>query len=623
MANPGDATAGDVPARYDVVIDGKGYVFADTVEPSLPFRTHRAIYDISQTFVQRQNISNSYGDNAQDFFPTVRQRDFSLGEQQRYFRTGQDGRYWAGSNVDVSRPGQVMLAAAATSITFAENITSGSRGVATTSITVAGATNLYNGDHTGTFTSKGAHGLGAAPGPFGMCSDGHAVYLSTTGTGSVGVRKWDGSAFSTFSATPADALAFLNNTLYGLDATNQKLIQYDSSGTATTLFTWKASDGTASGILLSKIEPYGGDLLILLAFGPDVGGELWVYDGVGTKRLEVFPSNFAAYDVEVLYGVAYIGGEFFRAGGDALTQQGRPAILFYDGTIGKLWEADEWMTIRTGTAADQPALGVLDGRLVFTDDNDATLLSYDPALGGVSTTSSYTVAGQQQRLVTAGDFVVHLRGTTNAEFFPASTYASTGYVRSSLIDFESSLPKIFRGITVEWEAASDGDGGSVDIAYKLDGVTGSYTSLRTAAASGDEYTLPSSATGHALSVQITLNKGTSTTGPVVKSLTVRAAPQLRQFRSGTYILDCTGDPDNPRFLRDDTPHPLTGFAQTQNLLTTAKATSPFSVTDKFGTFTALIDLNDPEGFDIYEVHPTEDDPSKPGAYLARVKVREV
>src|SRR5438105_5047089 len=106
------ATAADVPGKFDCVINGQGYVFLDSLEPSLPFRTHRAIYEFSPTFIPRQNVSGAYGDNTQMFWQTAYQHDWSLGEQQRFFRaTDADRvrRYWAGTNIDIHTPGQVTL----------------------------------------------------------------------------------------------------------------------------------------------------------------------------------------------------------------------------------------------------------------------------------------------------------------------------------------------------------------------------------------------------------------------------------------------------------------------------------------------------------------------------------
>jgi len=192
-----------------------------------------------------------------------------------------------------------------------------------------------------------------------------------------------------------------------------------------------------------------------------------------------------------------------------------------------------------------------------------------------------------------------------------------------LIDFDSSLSKQFRGIKVEFTLATDGDFGSVDIAYQLDGVDGSWTNLQTSAVSGTEYTF-TNISGHAIAVKITLNKGTSTSGPVLKNLSVRGAPVMPVYPRGEYIFDCTASEAQPRELRDGTYHPLDGYDQVQNLITARNNTSPISVTDKInGTFTAFVDVNDPQGFDVYEIHPDPDNPSKPGAYVVRLTVRGI
>lgn len=622
----GDATAADVPGRYDCVINGKGYVFADSIEPSLPFRTHRAIYDISQTFVERQNVSNSYGDNAQDFFLTTRQRDWSLGEQQKYFRSSQDGRYWMGQNVDVSTPGQVNLSQSINTITFAAAVAGGARAGQNDNILTASATNLYSVAPDGTITDLGAHGLGAAPGKYGICTDGSSVYLSTTTAGTVGTRRLViGGAFSTFSASAFDSLAFVNNTLYGYNSTSSSLWSLSSAGAATSVFAWKDAAGGVAGFAIPRLHPFGGKLLVSSRYAQE-SSELWIYDGSGVSRLEVFPENFEANDVEVLYGVVYVAGAFIRQ--TSGSYYSKPAVLFWDGSqLGKLWEANNFNTVSLGTAGNlssaiYPSLGVSNGRLIFSDDTTGSLMLYDPARGGVSSVATFTPnTGTNAATVSAISFTLQTRTQTNAYLFPSGTYPSSGYVISSLMDFDSSLQKVFRGVKVEFSSASDGNGGSVDIAYQVDSLTGSWTTLQTGAVSGTEYTL--SVTGHAVAIKITLNKGTSTSGPTLRNLNVRAAPQLQQFRSGLYIIDCTSSAEQPRELRDGTYHPLVGFDQAKNLLTAAKATTPFSVTDRFGTFTGLVDLNDPEGFDVYEVHPLEDDPTKPGSYIVRVKVREV
>src|SRR5439155_8404445 len=99
-------TTSDVGKAIDVLIDGQGYLFADPQDV-------KAEFGISPPFVSRTNTQGDYGDNQQDFWMTATQRDWSEGEQQRYFRQS-DGdsqrRYWVGSGVDVSSiPGQVSM----------------------------------------------------------------------------------------------------------------------------------------------------------------------------------------------------------------------------------------------------------------------------------------------------------------------------------------------------------------------------------------------------------------------------------------------------------------------------------------------------------------------------------
>src|SRR2546425_3150974 len=99
-------TATDVPNRIDLLLDGNGFMFDETIDPtSLYSSRQRAQYGLSPVFVQRQNVSGDYGDNQQDFFLTFTQRDWSEGEQQKYFRQSDPDairRYWRGSGRDPS-----------------------------------------------------------------------------------------------------------------------------------------------------------------------------------------------------------------------------------------------------------------------------------------------------------------------------------------------------------------------------------------------------------------------------------------------------------------------------------------------------------------------------------------
>lgn len=618
----GTDNASMVPGRFDVVLDGWGFVTARAVDPNMPFRVQQQMLSYSPTFVERQNVSNSYGDNAQDFFLTIRQRDWSLGEQQKYFRAGQDGRYWQGANIDRSVPGQVSLSRGVSSASFASAVCALSN-FPGSDIMAASATNLYKINPVGTITDMLAHGLGNVPGKYGMATNGQIGFVTTTAAGTVGVRKLTASGvYSTFSATPADCLEILNNTLYGLnrDNSNARLLRYDTAGTATSVFDWKSPDGTILTFGPGRIRAYGGKLLISMAVGGETNAsELWIYDGTAPSKLEVFPPNFVATEIQILYGVAYIAGLFTQTA-SSTTSNTQAAILFFDGSqLGLLWKANSFSSSTFNSAnlsitGPWPGLAVFDGNLVWNDDYNAQLLKYDPATGGVSSFGTYTVAGDTPLLHGTLTHLLHTRNQTTSYLFPGTTYPASGYVISSLIDFDSSLAKQFRGVKVEWSAASDGDGGSVDIAYQVDSLTGSWTTLKTGAVSGTEYTF-SSISGHAIAVRVTINKGTSTAGPTLKSCSVRGAPVLTSYRINEYILDLGGDSSgqNPVMLRDNmTYHPLSGEQMHTNLAAAIQSQTPITVTDRSGTFTAMLEPSNCE-FDL----------TRPGQWYARIHVREV
>lgn len=614
----GTDVAADVPGKYDIVVDGYGYVTARAVDPNLPFRVQQQSFSYSPTFVERQNVSNAYGDNAQDFFLTIRQRDWSLGEQQKYYRVGNDGHYWVGSNVDVSTPGQVTLEPTTPSVSFGTSVITGTKDIAITSVLAASSTILYRLDVTGAVTSLGAHGLGAAPKKFAAASDGATTYISTSAAGTVGVRQWDSSAFATFSATAADSLAFVNNTLYGWNSTSSNLFRYDSVGAVTDLFDWKNARGGTGGGSTGQYAPvmcsYGGKILLCFPFAQEAS-ELWIYDGTGTSRLEVFPPNFVATDIEVLYGIVYVAGNFYKAA-SSTTWNVKPCVLFFDGSqIGLLWQANAYSTYTvTGpTTEPGPALGVAAGRLVFTDDTMATMMAYDPARGGVSTIGAYVAGGSSAVVITSNSMVANIRSQTTGYYFPhATTYNTSGYVASSLIDFDSSLSKVFRGVTVEFDAATDGNGGSVDVGYQVNGLAGNYTSLATGVTSGTEVTLPAGTTGHSVSIKITLNKGTSTAGPTLKSMSVRGAPVTPPYRLNSFILDLGGAYANPVRRRDDSEHTLTGEEMRVNLAAAITSQTPLTVIDITGTYTAFL-----------EPAQCEFDTNRPSQYYARIQTREV
>ncbi|MHB8742559.1 MAG: hypothetical protein ACYC9L_05475 [Sulfuricaulis sp.] len=612
------ASASDVPGRFDLVINGQGYMLLQSLEPSIPWRTHRAVYTSSPTFVVRQNVGSAYGDNAQDFFLTLSQKDWSLGEAQRYFRTDDPDRvrrYWTGSSIDVSSiPGQVVLRPDVVTQTFAEAVDAVTESNQFAWIHAAGATSLHHCTAAaGSVVNHGAHGLGSIPANWGLVTDSNNLYLSNS-TANI-IRKWDGSTFTTFSSVSgSDSMAYLNNTLYGYHNGSASLLRFDTSGNPTTLYTWKDASGAAltnGNINSARIRAAGSKLHILRTWGVRQRSELWQYDGNATNQIAETPAGFVATDVDVGMGVTYISG-FYQRSSDFL-----PAIFYVvNGTIGELWRAN----VSGFAFAWGPPISVFNTGLVFADLTTSKLMQYDAATGGVSTIGKFTATVSQPLLAAGRTFFLLTGNQTNAYSFPKINIVSSGSLATSLFDFDNTLTKNFRGIKADFTSATDGDGGSVDLAYQVGSVDGSYTTLQTGAVSGTEYN--PSVSGTSLSVQVTLNKGTSSNGPILKRIYVRAAPVLQSFKQREYILDLSGIGFgfDTVHLADGTPHPLSGFKQVQNLQTMITTTTPFSVTDAFGTFTAM---PEPAQCEIMHVREGWDGPNEPGAFIGRIFLREV
>jgi hypothetical protein len=597
MAAP---TAADVPHKYDLLLNGVGYLLADVEEV-------KATYGYTPTFVPRTNTQGDYGDNQQDFWLSATQRDFVLGEQQKYFRGDETSsrRYWQGTKLDVTVPGRAAIRQLTSSIAFAAAATAVCGDPATNLLYFTTSTNLYSVNSAGTISDKGAHGLGIAPTTIVMGGGTSTVYMSQGSGSAVGVREWDG-AFSTFSATPVGHLAFFNNTLFGYEgAQGGNLYRYDSAGTATEIGDFKVADGTASG-WAGTIVPFGPKGLLMRHYGT-LGSDLWTFDTTGMSKIAEFPRGFVGSNVCVVNGFVFAGGYFAKLVGG--TEVFRPAIYYYaNGTIDLLWRADTYVASIAG-----PALTSFGNALVFSDDTTSKLMSYDTTTGGVHSIGTFAGAGTTApQMATARSQLLMIRNSSTGYRFPNDSYESAATLTTSLYDFDSSLSKIFRGIKVEFESASDGNGGTVDIAYRVGDVDGAYTTLQTGAVSGTEYTL-SNITGRAISVKVTLNKGTSTAGPVLTRVAVRAVPQQASFRRETFVINCSGrDGVHPLVLRNGEKEANDGLTLATALRTAATTANPISITDEFGTFTGVIEA---DGFSLRRVRPNE--------FIAIVPVREV
>lgn len=593
--------AADVPGRIDLLLNGDGYMFAEPQET-------RAQLGITATFVPRSNTQGDYGDNQQDFFFKTSQNDWSLGSGQKYYRRDEDRRrrFWLSEGMNISVPGQATLGNDLYTTTTTTRYAASPRD--TTSFYVVGGSggNLFYHDTTSGETSIGAHGLGADPMPLAIANDTDNVYFSNY-TAGVGVRKYDivAGTFSTFSATKCAALCYNNNTLWGYDLTNWSVGYFSSAGAWTTAFQWKGADGNAPTIPTStatggKLCAYGGKVLFLKFYADStrsLTGDLYLVDTTGASLVASLPGGFYVSDMTVAYGAAFIAGA--NVGTDGRL---KPAIYVYtNGSLELLWQAPWYTTEIKGICG-------FSGGIAF---NDALygLMYYDIGTGAVSNLA----AANNGSTLTGGQGAIHIVGGDNYIFPNPNAYVSSGALYTSLDDLDSSLTKVFRGITVEFEAGSYG---TVDLAYQVDSVTGAYTSLQTGITSGTEYAL-SNITGKSISVKVTVNRGAgappNNTVPVIKKITVRAVPKQASYRKDTYVLALGGvDGKNVQQLRDGTWHPSDGLAQATALRTTANAGTPVTVVDQFGSYTGVIEN---EGFQLRCY--------RPGEFVAIVPVREV
>lgn len=598
------ASAADVPGIYDVVINGEGYIFANQVDPNIPFRTQRAKYGISPTFVTRQNVSGAYGDNQQDFWMTASQNDWSLGEQQRFLRVNDEQskrRYWVGSNINtIWVPGQATLRTVTNSKVPAAAVSVIGRAPGG-GFFMYSATNQYEMIN-GVVATDGAHGLGTTPSRNAIVSDGNRTYISA-GTTSL-VRRCSSSVWTSFNATQGvDCLAFLNNTLFG--AKGSVLYKYDSAGAVSTVFTWTGVDASSGGQTVIDLCPFGGKLAVLVQVGETY--QIWLADSSTASVVAELAPDFKAQNLSQVNGVLFISGVTLS---QTNTRQAFSGTVYYfaNGSPGRLWQSKF-----NGTGFHCCCAPLGEG-LVITDDAAGTILYYDMANGGVSTIGAFTppIGTTHDMATDRNGAVAVVNGTTTvADYGDSITTISTGYLITSLFDFDSSLDKYIKAIKLDFELDTVGNGGSVDIAYQLNGLEGAYTSLQVGAVAGTEYNVNTQA--RSISVKVTLNKGTSTYGPILKRIYVRAAPIQQAFRNDEFIIDATGRNGKGMVqLRNGNSHRKDGFQQAIDIRSVVLGAVPVSVTDRFSTYNAVIDA---ATLDMVEVNPEE--------FFIRFSMREV
>lgn len=440
---PGDPlNLADTPEpkqRYDIVIDGVGYMLWRQVDDSLPSRIYQIVPETltwSQQFIERTNVSGDFGDNQQDFFMTYTMRDWSGGEGQKFFRdqADKDRTYWDGDNVrPTETPGSVVVGPQESTTALphtgtgsgnmAYNIAwikeTGSGTVGDSLVCVvndgigAALYTFYSTDGGTTWTEMCATSrpANAADTRDLIGGDDGNIYLLIGDWNSgdskvfscshVGVASWTGHTQMTKFI---DMIEWFNNGLYGT-----------SSGAVLNIIdvTGGASDGTVTPIK----DLGGGQIVDLMA----AGGVLYVlycssqgdfrlmqYDGTDVVEIARLPKGWKAPKPSesiidgpgnrrlrcLAYqdGIVYVGGSV--PGNDALITDGnaftyRGALWFYDGgDSGLLWQSNHMSQTYKRAGG---AVCVIDGGIiVFADHIAGRLMGYDPRTGGVFSLSDIT-----------------------------------------------------------------------------------------------------------------------------------------------------------------------------------------------------------------------------------------
>jgi hypothetical protein len=234
---------------------------------------------------------------------------------------------------------------------------------------------------------------------------------------------------------------------------------------------------------------------------------------------------------------------------------------------------------------------------------NGSLRIYSSSTGAISSVASGLINGPNY-LVAAPTFILMTGNQTATQsiVWPGVIAAApTANLYTSRFDFESSLEKIFHSVTVQFDPGFDGDGGSVDLGYyTTDPQT--VTSIATGVASGVEQQFPT-LTGNDVGIVVTLHKGTSTLGPVLRRVYARATPVQRTFKYRTYILNLSGNRNNPTqpglvVLRDGSTCSRDGLDMATDLIATVTSGQPFQIEDRFGSFTGVAELG---SFELHEV----------------------
>jgi hypothetical protein len=446
----GQNTADQVPARYDVILDGYGYVTARAIDPNFPFRTQQVALSYTPTFLERTNVAAGYGDNQQSFYLTVGQDNWNLGDGQRYLRSADQAsssRFYQSTNIDITDPGQAKLRPAVVSTSLAGTVTNIGTAIGDTGY-LLGSTSLISGAAfasttwrdvfsvdmtTGVSTHQGIVSPGVTGSGGAMTTDGVDLYIS----GTSGVQRFTpGTGSFAFSSVGsfASSMCFVSNTLFAFLPASGQFGYFSSAGAWNTASTFKRGQGSANSVMSGLVVPFGGKVALLVWPGPQSTPDLYTGDTSGVSQTAQLPPNFTPYDMKVVNGVIFISGTL-----NAVDK--RSAVYYYaNGNLGLLWESPVG-----GVTVLQPfatALSALSPTIYYpladavgsATAADASGNGYTGSLvGGVTFGQTSLIPGDSNTAALLNGSTGYVQRTFSLSWYPTTAVTMSAWVKFSAL----------------------------------------------------------------------------------------------------------------------------------------------------------------------------------------------
>ncbi len=440
--------------NYDVVIGGTGFMLwrgQDDTEPSSLYKQEPADYTYSPVFIERANVQGDLGDNAQDFYMTFTQRDWSGGLGQRYFRNQdpQKTMFWDGTNVmPTNIPGELRLGVQ--EVTASGVATSGTnyrvlqqflyyldtrnsmlsaRGfiikfeAAFTNTTI---TYQHSRDGGATWTTQNVSSDFIPTGKEGGST---TITIHKIGGPSVATLAWDNSTKISGLSQGANALTYWNGFLYVGDQ-NARLIKVTSPSTTSTGSVIRDLGGGRIVQLLATPEG-----IFMLYASPLGEYRVYLYNGTSVTQVYTLPTSFKSnFTVEQMVNYAATGGAYqtihamsYQDGVLYITglmptesyarsdRENCPlstVLCFYSaGNSGIIWQSDVYSHHNYEVGAGGASISCPGGMIVFADMPALRLMAYDTGTGGIApigavtnfqvqAASTQTIAGTSNSLAT-------------------------------------------------------------------------------------------------------------------------------------------------------------------------------------------------------------------------------